>query len=205
MCLCCTRQHKWSTEAADAVVLAPLSPGPHVHAGGCFFVWWIPDVVCYHWTFYLSPVEVLNAWQPLYSDSKMSPTPFCLLSGWKHMSLYLNMAPGPWQSFSTAWFMITSSRNGDALWWDGTCVGIVCSLDCAGSCFVFIGKWPELIILNNTGCVGHVWCMFLCEKKKGRDRRGGREKLEEKKKEMELLAALFLRSLDSQGNWLKSY
>lgn len=38
MCLCCTHQHKWSTEAADAVVLAPLSLGPHVHAGGCFRV-----------------------------------------------------------------------------------------------------------------------------------------------------------------------
>ena len=169
-------QHEWLTEAADAVVLTPLSLGPHVHAGGCFFVWWIPDVVCYPWTFYLSPAEVLNAWQ---KDVSHTLPPAVRV---KAHVVVLEYGARSLAVFSAAWFMITSSRNGDILWWDRTCVGIVCSLDCAGSCFVFIGKWPELIILNNTGCVSHVWYMFLCEKKKDRDRRGGREKLEEKKK-----------------------
>lgn len=46
--------------------------------------------------------------------------------------------------------------------------------------------------------------VFVREQERLRDG-GGREKWEEKRDGVVLLAALFMRLLDSQGNWLKSY
>lgn len=34
----CMHWHDWLTEESDVVVLTPLLPGPHRHAGGCFHV-----------------------------------------------------------------------------------------------------------------------------------------------------------------------
>lgn len=145
--------------------------GPHTHAGGCFRVF---NTRCLWLLKVLSPAQVLHTWQQLYSDSKTSPTLLCLLSWYKHMLLCLNMASGAPVLFSTAWFIITSSSSGGTLWRDRACVGIMCGLNCAGSGFVFMGKWPQLIADRWVCCCAwsDIWFLWDEERLRGR---GGRE------------------------------
>lgn len=122
-----------------------------------------------------------------------------------YVLLSLSMALSSLAFFSTAWLIMTSSRNGEArmetkhVW--ASCFG----LSCAGFVFVFMRKWPGLIVSNMTPCaILFLTDLCFCARRRKTEMQR-RKQRKQKEKKMELLTGVFTRFLDSQGNCIKCY
>lgn len=139
--LSCVHRHKRLTKAEDVVVLALLLPEPCTRTGGCFHVFntrcclWLSNVL-------FVSCRSLNACMTTTLIRQQDVT-YTLPAAFRVKAhvvvLEHGLASSSLAFFSTAWLIITSSRNGEAPSRDRACVGIMFSAVLA----LFLFSWEN--------------------------------------------------------------